>query len=210
MHGATLTFYECFLIAFTKEIIKHIAFGAKKGGVMQHLNKSNRSIRQAYIIPALTVLLFLTLVGISVVGIYFGSKQQSSQIISGDIQQLVTIFKRIHSDCKIIDFDYQKNRINFLNVISFMGSEVGPMNLSHPENWQGPYLEDNPTIQEKEYIIVDTNKGYFITPDDGVVLPNGKTIGKDIILDKESDIAKMIEDGVFDYKGNVLAAPLIF
>ena len=36
--------------------------------------------------------------------------------------------------------------------------------------------------------------GYFITPGDGVRLPNGKVVGKDIVLDKKADIAAMARD----------------
>ena len=62
-------------------------------------------------------------------------------MIAQEVVQLRDIFHRIHKTCVIIDFDEQKNHINFLNVEKFTGSEVGPMNLAHPEKWEGPYLE---------------------------------------------------------------------
>ena len=61
----------------------------------------------------------------------------------------------------IYGFDYQKNPINFLNIKSFEGSEVTSMNLTFPDQWEGPYLSDNPTIQQKDYLIVKTKKGYL-------------------------------------------------
>jgi hypothetical protein len=83
------------------------------------------------------------------------------------------------------------------------------MNVAHPEKWEGPYLQDNPTMLGQEYQIVRTLKGHFITPGEGVRLPNGKVIGKDIILDEDADIASMMLDvNSLRFKDKPLAAPL--
>lgn len=147
--------------------------------------------------------------------------QEVGLYIADDIERLATIFSKIDSTCGIISFDYQKNPINFLNVAHFVSSEVGSMNLKYPDKWQGPYLNDNPTMQGIEYQVVRTQKGYFITPGErierhngilkskGVTLPNGKEIGKDIILEDTSDIAAMIKDpDALSYKGRPLAAAI--
>jgi len=161
------------------------------------------------IIPSLTVLLFVVLVAISLYKMFYDVKIAADVIIAKEVKVLVNIFKRIDKKCKIISFDYQKNRINFLNVEKFAGSEVGPMNLVYPQNWEGPYLKDNPTIQDKEYQIVRTKNGYFITPGDGIKLSNGKIVGKDIILNQEADISRMMTDEkALNFKGEALAAPL--
>jgi len=161
------------------------------------------------VIPVLTVFLFLVLVGISLYQMFYDVKIVSDVMIAKEVQVLVDIFKRIDKKCKIISFDYQKNRINFLNVEKFAGSEVGPMNLAYPKNWEGPYLKDNPTIQDKEYQVVRTDKGYFITPGDGVKLSNGKIVGKDIVLNEKADIPKMMVDQkALNFKGSALAASL--
>lgn len=161
------------------------------------------------IIPVLTVLLFILLVGVSLFQMFYDVKISSDIVIVQEVKELVEIFKRIDKKCKIIDFDYQKNPINFLNVQKFTGSEVGPMNLTYPKNWEGPYCEDNPVVQGKEYQIVRTKKGHFITPGEGVKLSNGKVIGKDIILDEDADITKMMTDEKFlNFEGKALAAPL--
>lgn len=115
-------------------------------------------------------------------------------VIADDIQKLHTIFDEIDQNCQILGFEHEKNYVDFLNVIKFAGSEVGSMNLIYPEHWKGPYLKDNPTAQEKYYQIVETKKGYYIAPGDGVKLANGKVIGKDIILNKNSDIGAMAID----------------
>lgn len=147
--------------------------------------------------------------GLSLFDTLYRAQDDEGLIIAQDIMTLRDIFHRIHKDCIIIDFDAQKNAINFLNVATFTGSEVGPMNLVHPEKWNGPYLKDNPTIFHTAYQVVSTKKGYFVTPGDGVQLPNKKIVGTDIILDKKSDIGKMMRDpeGLL-YKDKQLAARL--
>ena len=66
------------------------------------------------------------------------------------------------------------------------------MNLNYPKRWKGPYLSDNPEIQGKYYLVVKTKVGYFITSGVGVILANGKVMGKDILLNKNSDTQSMI------------------
>lgn len=131
--------------------------------------------------------------------------------IAQDIQHLAKIFAVIDKECGILSFDYVNNPINFLTIKKdgFIGSEVGSMNLAHPEKWQGPYVTKNLHIQAKEYQVVQTYKGYFITPGQGVELPNGKHIGVDIILDATSDIVAMMKDPqTLLYEDKPLAAPI--
>lgn len=140
---------------------------------------------------------------------FFRSKIDEGMIIAHDIAHLQEIFSKIHKDCVIIDFDAQKNPINFLNVKAFSGSEVGPMNVTYPEKWQGPYMEDNPTMHGIAYQVVSTTNGYFITPGDGIKLPNNKTIGTDIVLDSKANVAAMMADEkALLYKDQPLAARL--
>lgn len=140
---------------------------------------------------------------------FYRSKQITNLLIIDNIERLAGIFKEINDTCGIIDFDLKKNPINFLNVEKFAGSEVGPMNLAHPEKWRGPYVPHNPTVNDKEFQVVRTGKGYFVTPGDGVRLPNGKVVGKDLIIDENTDIPAMIhnkEELLFE--GKAIAAPV--
>lgn len=130
-------------------------------------------------------------------------------VIADEIPELVEIFRKIDNQCTILEFEHEKNHIDFLNVVKFVGSEVGSMNLMYPKNWQGPYKKDNPTIQEKLYQIINTTKGYFIAPGDGVKLTSGKVIGIDIILDKNADIPALLADGTLLKGARPMAAQLV-
>ena len=168
-----------------------------------------RAIKHHYFLASAVVIGIIFFVGITFFDTIYRVKDDAGMMIAAEVVQLRDIFHRIHKTCGIIDFDAQKNPINFLNVAQFTGSEVGPMNLVHPEKWEGPYLQDNPTLYHIAYQVVSTKKGYYITPGDGVELPNKKIIGKDIILDQKAHIDAMIKDPqALMYKGKALAARL--
>jgi hypothetical protein len=165
--------------------------------------------KKNYILAAVVIATTVVLIGMTIVNTRYRAKDDSGMMMADAVVELRDIFHRIHTTCVIIDFDNQKNSINFLNVEKFTGSEVGPMNLAHPEKWQGPYLQENPTMQHIAYQVVSTKKGYFITPGDGVKLPNNKILGKDIVLDKKADIEAMMTDAnALMYKDKPLAAVL--
>ncbi len=166
-------------------------------------------VLNGYLMPLIAAIVFAIFVVIAVMNTFITSKEYVADIIDRDIKNLVEIFKKIDTQCEILVFDFSKNPINFLTVAKFTGSQVGSMNLIHPENWQGPYLKESPRIQDKDYVIRKTDKGLFITPDDGVKLPNGKIIGKDLILDEKADIAALMkEEGALKFKDKLLAEPL--
>lgn len=121
-------------------------------------------------------------------------KQVNDESIAEHIEKLGTFFKQINQECKIIGFRRQKNYIDFLNVKAFEGSIVGSMSLEEPHNWKGPYLTESYTSAGKEYQIVRTKKGYYIVPGDGVMLANGKVIGKTLLIGLDSDIGRMVTD----------------
>ncbi|MBY0109926.1 MAG: hypothetical protein K2X90_02330 [Candidatus Babeliaceae bacterium] len=132
-----------------------------------------------------------------------------NKVILTDITQLKSIFDRINSECGILGFDHEKNYIDFLTVKSFVSSEIGSMNLVAPEKWQGPYVQDNPTIQSKKYEIVRTKNGYYIVPGTGVQLSNGKMMGKDIIISPDTALEKLtVELDGLTYQGKRLFAPI--
>jgi hypothetical protein len=142
----------------------------------------------------LIVVLFILLGATAAWQFFYAPEYRVERVIDSDLQKLAAAFKKIESDVNITGIKHQRDYIDFLNVKSFTGSEVGPLNVAHPENWQGPYLADNPTVQGQFYQIVRTHQGYFIVPGDGVTLSNGVIIGKNIILDENADIEAMMLD----------------
>lgn len=170
----------------------------------------NSGLVRGSLVPVLAVTLFCVFVIIAIFNTFVSTRQYEGDIIERDIIRLADALRQVEKDCKIISFEAQKNSINFLNVKSFEGSQVGPLNLKHPDRWKGPYLDHNPSMQSIEYQLVRTKKGYFVAPGDGVKLPNGKVIGKDIRFDENADIDAMIKDEEqLKYKDKVFAAPLI-
>lgn len=168
-----------------------------------------RRQKNGFLYILVTGTLFAVLVGIVGINFYHRSRWYTVDVISRDLKKLQDVFKRIDESCTILSFDTVISPINYLNVRSFTGSEIGAMNLVYPAQWQGPYVEDNLAVQDIEYQIVRTNKGYFITPGNGVTLPTGKELGKDLVLTQSSDIAAMAtQEGVLKYHGTSLAVPL--
>lgn len=163
----------------------------------------NKKFKVQYLLPFLVGGLFL----LFFVMAFFRFGQKRELLIAEQLKELTSIFKKINNDTNIISIEPYPNYINFLNVKSFAGSEVGPLNLKYPENWKGPYLFDNPTIQEKYYRIIKTFDGFYIVPGQGVQIKD-KIIGKDIILDENSNIQELIDNETLTYKGEALAAKL--
>ncbi len=118
----------------------------------------------------------------------------NDELIADHVVQLQEIFKRINQTCQITGFRHEKDHIDFLNVISFAGTVIGPMNVLKPNNWQGPYVEESLTMNGKDYQLVSTKEGYYIVPGDGVKLSNGKIIGKTLIISPSSNIERMMRD----------------
>lgn len=147
---------------------------------------------------------------LSCITFWYQSSIITDQNIVNDVAILSAIFKKINQECTIVDFKFQQNNsIDFLQVISFKGSEIGSMVLKYPKKWKGPYLNDNLMAQGKFYQVVKTRYGYFIVPGNGITLHNGKTIGKDIIFDFNADISAMIKDPhLLQFQGKPLGAAL--
>ena len=165
-------------------------------------------IKKHYL-PIAVIIGIIFFIGITFFDTWYRAKDDAGLMIAAEVIRLRDIFHRIHKTCTIIDFDAQKNPINFLNVEKFTGSEVGPMNLVYPDKWEGPYLQENPTLYHIDYQVVSTKKGYYVTPGDGVTLPNGKIVGKDIVLDQKANIdTMMVNEQELMYKDKPLAARL--
>lgn len=133
----------------------------------------------------------------------------TSAFIAEDIKKLSKIFETINNEAKIVGFTQQQNVINFLTITSVEGSTIGSLEVAYPDKWAGPYIKDDLSMEGKEYMVVRTKEGYFITPGNNVTLGNGKKIGTDIVLTEDADILAMMQDrALLNYRGNPLAARL--
>lgn len=149
-----------------------------------------------HIMPVLLVALIILGGGVLFYSWRHYNKRITITTIPSEIKALQTIFKRIQERCIIVGFDLKQTPINFLNVKSFSGTEVGDMKLRNPELWEGPYVKENPSVNGVEYQIVSTKNGYFIVPGNGVVVLEGKKIGTDIMVTADADIKKLVDAGV--------------
>lgn len=145
--------------------------------------------------PWLIGTLFVVLFGISCWMFLRQYTKNTKLIVADTVSQLAAIFEEIDRTAGILNFEHQANFIDFLNVGSFVGSEVGSLNLKNAAGWKGPYLKDNPTLQEKYYQVVVTKQGFFVVPGPGVKLGNGKVIGTDIVFDAETDMQAFLKPG---------------
>ena len=167
------------------------------------------SVKQSSLQIIVSILLCMLFM-LSCVTFWYQSSIVTDQNIVTDVTMLASIFKKINEECEIVDFKFQRNNsIDYLQVISFEGSEIGSMALKNPKKWQGPYLRDNLTAQGKFYQIIRTRDGHFIAPGDGVLLHNGKTIGKDIVFDHNANIPEMVKNpSKLQFQGKPLAAKI--
>lgn len=169
----------------------------------------SKKIKKSSFMPTVVRYFFIILVIVSAISLWRSFSSNSDIRIHKDLLELQQIFDRIQKDCYIYGFDHEKNYIDFLNVITFSNSHVGSMALSFPRNWKGPYLNANPRIQDKLYMILKNKQGYFIVPGDGVRLANGKVVGQDLILDENSDMRNLMQDsGSLYSESGVLAAEI--
>ncbi|MBN1549082.1 hypothetical protein JW872_00270 [Candidatus Babeliales bacterium] len=170
-------------------------------GVLEFLRK--------HLFQLLIIVLFSMILVVSVKVLLSNAKSFSDELVASDMQQLQTIFKRIDDSCKILGFDHQENFVDFLTVQMFVSSEVGSMNLAYPDKWEGPYVDDNPTVQGEVYRIIKTRKGYYLVPGRNVQLSNGIVLDRDLIFDEQADIDAMIADqNKLMFRGKPLAVKI--
>lgn len=143
-------------------------------------------------LPRIVSILFALLFVVALFQLMREMRTNVDQLIMQDVAHLQEIFTKIENDCGIVDFEHEYNYIDFLTVEKFVGSEIGAMNLLYSQNWQGPYVKDNPTMQQQQYAIVKTKFGHYIVPGNGVKLSSGKVMGKDIVITSETDMEKLL------------------
>lgn len=132
-------------------------------------------------------------------------------VIREDLAMIESILSQIDKECNILDIRRHSAMIDFLTVEKFTGSVVGPLNLARPQNWKGPFLSQNPAIQQKFYEIIQAKDGYFVVPGEGAELPNGLVMGQDVVIDGDTLVEPMLQvGGPLWYKDQACAARLTF
>ena len=147
------------------------------------------------VVAGLAIVLFAALFCLSLFQLYQQSQTHVNKVLASDVALLGQIFTKIHTQCGIVGFEHERNFIDFLTVGTFSGSQIGSMNVLRARAWQGPYLKQIPTLQEKQYEIVRAKTGYYIVPGHGVRLAGGAVMGKDIVVTPQTDIEAMLRPG---------------
>lgn len=177
--------------------------------VDQAIGPSYRYARKYFTIFSATLLSVIVL--FVFFKMYYTKPYFVGSLMHADILQVEKILHDIDTKCEILAIQSNSQPINFLTIRSFAGSMVGGINLAHPQAWQGPYLEQNPTYQGKFYDIVKAKDGYFIVPGTGVMLPNGAVMGRDVIISTKTSVEELIKPGGYlYYKGIKLAIKASF
>lgn len=132
-----------------------------------------------------------------------------ASVIEQDLTRIADVLAHVDKKCSILSINGQRMPVNFLTVKQFVGSAVGGLNLAYPQKWEGPYLQTNPTHQQRFYEIVQTHDGIFLVPGDGVVLPNGLQMGRDIVLKYDASLKKMLSvGGELNHQGAIFGLEL--
>ncbi len=138
------------------------------------------------------LLIFIGLFALTMYYYAFQGRTLASTLIAQQTALLRKTFEKIDNHCGISSFDFEKNYITFLTVKSFVGTAVGPMHVTNPDQWRGPYLKDNPTLQGHYYYVLKHKDGYYIVPGDGVVLRGKKVLGRDIEINNHTNIDALL------------------
>ena len=142
---------------------------------------------------------------------YYGKPHFVSNLIKNDLGTINTALKEIDTQCNVIGIKDNGINLDFFTVKKFIGSEVGGLNLAYPNKWSGPYLNNNPTLQQKFYELVKGQDGIFIIPGRGVKLPNELTVGKEFQITNETSVQPMLlPGGNLFFRGTPLAKKITF
>lgn len=138
------------------------------------------------------IILLISLCAFALYQFYWQARMGTDVVIIEQVTQLVDIFKRIDKTCDILAIERDRSVIDFLNVKTFAGFDVGCLHVKFPQRWEGAYLENNYSVQGKLYEIIKTKYGYFLVPGAGIKLGSGKVIGRDIVFDYDTNIDNLI------------------
>jgi len=163
------------------------------------------------IFPVLVVLFVVAITFVMVYNVIYNRPFFKSRLIAFDTHRISRTLKEIDEYCNILSVRSSRNSIDFLTVKEFVGSEVGCLNLAYPKQWKGAYFRDNPSIRGRVYEIVKAEEGFYVLPGQGVELPNGLEMGKDVIITPETKVEPLLDkDELLNYQGIALGKRLDF
>lgn len=161
--------------------------------------------------PFVSTLFFVLIFVIFLFRFFYSRPRIVAAIIADDVKLITLALEKIDTRCNILSVEGDVSDVDFLNVKTFSGSQVGPLALAYPKRWEGPYVTVNPTLQDIFYEIVRAADGIFVMPGRGVRLPNGLTVGKEFMVTRQTKVSELIkESGPLRYEDSVFASKLVF
>ena len=158
-----------------------------------------------------SVTLLALLLVTSVFKVFYSKPRFIATVIQKDLNAINKTLETIDQECNILSLAGKRTILDFFTVKKFYGSVIGGINLAYPKKWHGPYLQTNPTLNQKFYELVKAKDGIFIVPGKGVHLPNGYIVGKDFSITPDTNITQMLAPrGYLAYKGFPLARRITF
>ncbi len=160
---------------------------------------------------AFSGVILLTLLTIFLMRVFSDRSQVLVDVIRDDLKRIESALENIDKNCNILDILSDQAQLDFFTVEKFIGSTIGGLNLAFPKKWKGPYMAQNPTIQQKFYQIVHAKDGYFVIPGEGVRLPNRLLVGQDLKINEKVLVEPMLaKGGRLNYKGQQLGLRVKF
>lgn len=115
-----------------------------------------------------------------------------TRLIQGDLNQIAHATYLMDHDCGLQELRTGRHPIKLLTQKTPPESVI---ELSHPENWRGPYLHKVLTLQGKPYELLKTKNGLYVVPGNGVKLPSGAVIGDTFSWCANTDMNALSQSG---------------
>ena len=165
--------------------------------------------RKYFVVFSSTLLTLMLLVALFKV--YYNKPYFTASLINNDIKIVHEALHTIDKKCNILRFNSRRVILDFFTVRTFDGSVIGGVSLAYPKKWQEPVLHNNPIIQQKFYEVVRAQDGFFVVPGEGVELPTGLVMGKDLVIKRQTQVEPMLKpNGKLFFKGIELAKKIQF
>lgn len=128
----------------------------------------------------------------------------SPGMVGANLHKINEALLRFDQDCGIQRSVPGRYSLHFLTLRYPSVDDLGGFLLKSTQGFAGPYMRTVPVVDGYPYALVVNAQGMFIVPGDGVQLPNGHRLGKEIFLDAESDIEGLVANGILAYQGEPL------